>query len=456
MKRTLKLKMILYIWGTTVILFSLILAINFYFNEYQVMKSLKEMGEIFAGYQAKKIDEQFSKAAVVPVMNAIAIEQFYKNKDAEAMEAYLKEVLDKNNYILGTCIAFEPNSFYPDKKYFAPYYYFSNPRGSKPSFVLLGNDDYDYFSQNWYRIPIQAERPVWIEPYLDTGVNVFMVTYATKFKINNRVSGVTTADIALLKLTEEINNITLAKTGYAFIVSNKGVLIAFPEDWFEICDKTINKMKGKISDGKLKALEGLKNQRYVQSQLTDKLKDVMFTDNEIKMIFSGEGFPDGTSPAVKVLNNISKINNDHFNRDSLAGNMFIQMTIAEEKALAEENAKENSLWYIINQKTIDNLTIPQDKLKLLISLIDKKFSREKLLEQLTVSGIDKETIDKIVNRAEKKEMPWFLLNERTLELLQGKLPSNKIKSIKELIDSKKISGKELTDELKKLGLKNEI
>jgi serine phosphatase RsbU (regulator of sigma subunit) len=456
MKRTLKLKMILYIWGTAVILFSLILAINYYFNEYQVMTGLKEMAENFAGYQAKKIDEQFSKASVVPVMNAIAVEKFFKNKDEKDLEAYLKEVLDKNNYILGTCIAFEPKSFYADKKYFAPYYYFSNPTGSKPLYVLLGNDQYDYFSQDWYRIPIESDRPVWIEPYLDTGVNVFMVTYATKFKINNRVSGVTTSDIALLKLTEEINNITLARTGYAFIVSNKGVLIAFPEDWFEICDKTIDKMKGKITERKLKALEGLKKKRYVQSELTEKLKGLLFTEYEIKMMFSNEISPDGTSPAVKILNNISSINHDTFNKNSLASKMFIQMTIAKEKTEIQNNSTEEFLWYIINKKTIDKSAITHDKLRLMKSLINKKFSKEKLTEELSASGFDRQTIDKIISYAEKKEMPWFLINENTLDLLKGKIPSNKLKSIEELIDNKKISKKELTMELKKLGFKDEI
>ncbi|MEQ8190555.1 MAG: SpoIIE family protein phosphatase [Candidatus Eremiobacterota bacterium] len=454
MKRTLKLKMILYIWGTTVLLLSLILVINFYFNEYQVMTSLKAIGETFAGYQAKKIDEQFSKAAVIPVMNALAVENLLQKKDEKALEIYLKEVLEKNSYILGTCIAFEPYSFYRDKKYFAPYYYFSDPRGNKPAFVVLGNDDYDYFSQDWYRLPVESDTPVWIDPYLDTGVNVLMVTYATKFKINNRVSGVTTSDIALLKLTEEINNITLAKTGYAFIVSNKGLLVAFPEDWFEICDKTVELMKGKITEQKLKTLEGLKKKRFVQSDLAETLKKMSFNDKEIGMIFTGEN--SATTPAVKILNNISKINNDRFNKNSLASKMFIQMTIAKEKGLAEENSTEEYLWYTINQTAVDKLRFAPDKLSIVKSLINKKFSRKHLTERLTSSGFSRQDIEVVISYSEKKEMPWFLLNDSTLDMLKGTMTSDKIKSIELLIENRRISKKELTGELKKLGLKSQI
>ncbi len=454
MKRTLKLKMIVYIWGTTVLLFSLILAINFYFNEYQVMTNLKAIGETFAGYQAKKIDEQFSKAAVIPVMNAIAVEKLLENKDGKALESYLKEVLEKNNYIFGTCIAFEPYGFYKDKKYFAPYYYFSDPRGNKPAFVVLGNNEYDYFSQDWYRLPVESDTPVWIDPYLDTGVNVLMVTYATKFKINNKIRGVTTSDIALLKLTEEINNITLAKTGYAFIVSNKGLLVAFPEDWFEICDKTVEQMKGKVSETKVKTLEGLKKKRFVKSELAKTLKNLYFNDKEIKMIFTGED--SASTPAVKILNNISKINNDKFNKNSLASKMFIQMTIAKEKELAEENLTEPYLWYIINQTTVDKLTIKPEQLSIMRSLINKKFSRKDLKEILSKSGFTGQDIGTIINYSEKKEMPWFLLNDNTLDMLKGTMPSDKIKSIELLIENRRISKRELTGELKRLGLKGEI
>ncbi|HPZ07280.1 MAG TPA: cache domain-containing protein, partial [Candidatus Eremiobacteraeota bacterium] len=457
MKNTLKFKLIFWIWGITVILVSLISYTNFKHEANQVKKHLEENALNLASYQAKKIDEQFSKAAVIPVMNAISMENFFNIEDETIVAEYLKEVIEKNDYIYGSCFAFEPNSFEEGKKYFAPYYHFSKVKEGIPEYIVLGDDTYNYFNQDWYRLPRNSENPVWIEPYLDTGVRVFMVTYATRFQLGDKIAGVTTSDISLVQLTDEINNIKLYDTGYAFIVSNKGVLLAYPEYWYELCYSTMKKLKdNNFTEENLKALEPLRNKRYIETELTGELKKLSFNDKEILTILNC---------AVKIINNLSEINKKYPATTTLTIKMLDQMTIAKEKAISEdiakntavleERASERFLWYKINEKTINRLkhTIPDDKLTFLKSLLNKSYEKIELNNKLKQAGFNDP--NKILDYAEKTEMPWYLINKRIIKnKLTNNIPPEKLKFLEEIINNRVLSTEDLRRELKKLGFKD--
>jgi sigma-B regulation protein RsbU (phosphoserine phosphatase) len=58
------------------------------------------------------------------------------------LESFLRSVVARNPEIYGSCIAFEPESFTPGKRYYAPYFY---RKDGGPEFVQLGNPEYDYF-----------------------------------------------------------------------------------------------------------------------------------------------------------------------------------------------------------------------------------------------------------------------------------------------------------------------
>lgn len=172
--------------------------------------------------------------AVLNTVEKVADSIAYSLEDGSLTEQRIEElgaqVLINNLEIFGTAIAFEPHGFDPKKLYYAPYHFRSQ---NKISFANLGGPDYQYFYMDWYQLAKELEKPIWTEPYYDTGGgHQLMTTYSVPFYRkegkNKVLAGVVTADISLdwmQKLTSEINT---NETGYVFLLSRYGTYIAHP------------------------------------------------------------------------------------------------------------------------------------------------------------------------------------------------------------------------------------
>lgn len=226
MKLTLKSRLIFWIWGFTALLFSIILYLNYIYNKNQDVEKLRENSVVSVAAFASVYQEILSKVSAIPRMNAVVISSGLF-KDRKEIEDYLKSVVEKNPDIYGACLAFEPYRFNKDVKLFAPYFY--RPDG-KVRFKQLGDGRYSYLDKDWYRTAGEKGTPIWSEPYLDKGGgNALMATYSVPIYQNSQFIGVATVDLSLDRMTDNISNVRLSKTGYIFVVSKKGQFISFPD-----------------------------------------------------------------------------------------------------------------------------------------------------------------------------------------------------------------------------------
>ena len=163
----------------------------------------------------------------VPKLLAKKLER--TDNDAGATLKTIQGFIAENKEVYGSCIAYEPFQFDKNKYYYAPYCY--EKEGTIIS-KMLGNDQYDYFQQDWYRIPKMIGRPLWSEPYFDRGGGeMFMCTYSVPFYKNSggirSFSGVVTMDISLSSLREIVDSIRVYKSGFGFLISRSGRIITF-------------------------------------------------------------------------------------------------------------------------------------------------------------------------------------------------------------------------------------
>ena len=166
--------------------------------------------------------------------------------DPDKMFSMTEHILEQNNDIVGSAVAFKPN-FYPQKgRQFAPYAY---RQDSLIQTKQLGSDTYDYHHMDWYEEPMEEGKGYWSNPYLDKGGGeIPMTTYSIPLtdKKGNRC-GVLTADFALdwlSNLIKEEDYDDFLDT-YCFIVGRDGTFIAHPnkelilkETVQEYCKKT--------------------------------------------------------------------------------------------------------------------------------------------------------------------------------------------------------------------------
>ncbi len=227
-KRGLTFKLIIFIFLSVAIIFTLIFLDNYDISKKMVEKNLKLNAELITKNIVYKAEKILGSVQEIP-NNFSKIIEDSSYSEAE-INRILKMEVENNSEIYGACIAYEPFYFNSTKKYYAPYYY----RNKKEiEFKCLGNEQYDYFIMDWYKIPKEINRPMWSEPYYDKGGgNVIMSTYSVPlYREKNGKKyfiGILTADVSLNLLREYFESIKVYKTGYAFMISKKGTYISHP------------------------------------------------------------------------------------------------------------------------------------------------------------------------------------------------------------------------------------
>jgi GAF domain-containing protein/HAMP domain-containing protein len=93
--------------------------------------------------------------------------------------------------------------------------------------------DFDVTGRPWYTAAAPEANPgkgaVWSEPYLDAALNGIVITNsAPVYDAAGRLAGVVAQDIQLTKISEIVGNISVAESGYAFLLDRDGRLIAMP------------------------------------------------------------------------------------------------------------------------------------------------------------------------------------------------------------------------------------
>jgi len=85
---------------------------------------------------------------------------------------------------------------------------------------------------DWYQIPFTTGKTTITDPveYTIDGKKYKLSTISVPIKVNNKIIGVAGVDIGMDFLKNLINEIKLYKTGYAFLFSNKFIVLAHPID----------------------------------------------------------------------------------------------------------------------------------------------------------------------------------------------------------------------------------
>lgn len=144
------------------------------------------------------------------------------------LEQMLKDIVENNDDIFGAAIALNPDLTDTDQG-FAPYFFHKD---GILSYANLAAADYTYSQQAWFRDPVEAGRPVWIEPYYDEGGgDVLMTTYAVPvFRTDGDgqrfLYAVVTADVALAELHGYLQRLHLGRVGFGILLSRNGIILS--------------------------------------------------------------------------------------------------------------------------------------------------------------------------------------------------------------------------------------
>jgi len=254
-------RLMVVVCGITLIATMSITAAAIYFNSASAGARIEDSTLNLVKARANEMDIFLGSVSRIPVALAASV-QADPQKNEAALKERMRQVLVMNPDIYGTCVAFEPNTFDPNQKYFAPYYWYNK---GKADYVQLGTDDYVYWDWEWYAKPRDQKHQVWTAPYYDSGAGeTLMVTNSVPFyNKDGSFTGITTIDVS----TEALNQITQAigksesfgGKAHAILVNQDENIIAIDQP--DLVGKDYNEIaRAKLStivQGALKPLAGI-------------------------------------------------------------------------------------------------------------------------------------------------------------------------------------------------------
>lgn len=155
--------------------------------------------------------------------------------DPQKLERHLSEaerlVGDVAKHVVGVCtyyLRFDPAL----SNDFAGFFY--TKKGREVSLTketltdITAFDPSDTEHVGWYFEPRDAGTPLWMEPYYNQNIDVYMVSYVVPMYLNNTFIGVVGMDINFNVIINLMRHIEGYETGRAFLVSEDGTIYYHP------------------------------------------------------------------------------------------------------------------------------------------------------------------------------------------------------------------------------------
>ncbi|MGF7059420.1 methyl-accepting chemotaxis protein [Brassicibacter mesophilus] len=127
--------------------------------------------------------------------------------------------------------------------------------GSYTSQQVTELSDYNIDNEDmaYYYEPIRSNRPVWSDPYIDSALNINMVSYTQPLYKDGILLGVVGIDIKIEDIKKTIENMKIYDNGYAFLLNDK-------YDFLIHQTLTHEDNLNTIEDGKLKYITDIINE----------------------------------------------------------------------------------------------------------------------------------------------------------------------------------------------------
>lgn len=94
-------------------------------------------------------------------------------------------------------------------------------------FSMYEKDDVEHVG--WYYVPVEHKAPLWMDPYLNANVNIYMVSYVVPLYVDGTSVGVIGMDIDFGSITDAVDAANVMDSGYAFLTSSSGAVLHHKE-----------------------------------------------------------------------------------------------------------------------------------------------------------------------------------------------------------------------------------
>lgn len=177
--------------------------------------------------QMSRVEQSVNTAYNVVLQQLTDVQAFktdtaYVDAFTVIMEQMLYEIGGNTEGALTAYIRYNPEFTEPDSGVFW------SRSSDAEQFEALVPTDFSMYSPDdlehvgWYYIPVKNGKPTWMDPYLNSNINVYMVSYVIPIVIDGESIGIIGMDIDFDKFTDTVDSATVFETGSAFLVNPAG------------------------------------------------------------------------------------------------------------------------------------------------------------------------------------------------------------------------------------------
>lgn len=185
--------------------------------------------------------------------NAWLAEKFCLN-DTALLDVVSNMILADSN-IVSCAIGFDSYGVYPDKMYYCPFAFYN--ADGKVETRMMGSDDYDYPTMDWFLIPKILGHEYWSEPSFDSDGSGRLITSYSKplYWKDGSFMGVIKADIDLQWLTDKIQSIKPYENSFTILAGRNGSYISHIDN-SKILSETV--FTESLKSGDVESIEKIK------------------------------------------------------------------------------------------------------------------------------------------------------------------------------------------------------
>lgn len=160
---------------------------------------------------------------------AFKSDKAYVDKYTAEMEGILYEFARNTDGALTAYLRYNPEFTEPDSGLFL------TRDNSESDFTSVTPTDFSMYEPSdlehvgWYYIPVQNKKSTWMEPYLNSNINVYMVSYVIPIYVDGESIGIIGMDIDFSEFTDVLDASGVFETGYAYLANADGKILHHPE-----------------------------------------------------------------------------------------------------------------------------------------------------------------------------------------------------------------------------------
>lgn len=104
----------------------------------------------------------------------------------------------------------------------------TEPFGSLTPTDFTMYDKTDLAHVGWYYIPVENGAPLWMSPYLNENINVYMISYVVPLYVDGTSVGIIGMDIDFSMITDMAAQTGIFQSDYAFLYDSNGCIVSHP------------------------------------------------------------------------------------------------------------------------------------------------------------------------------------------------------------------------------------